>query len=47
MSLIFTVKNNPNKQACAFTDSGWNAPSMPHMGLSSVPAEEAEEKEVA
>ena len=47
MSLIFTVKNNPNKQPCAFSDSGWNVPNMPHMGLSSVPAEEAAEKEVA
>lgn len=50
VSLIFTIKNTPNTLACAFSNSGWTAtPSMPHMGLSPVPAPMPmdEEKEVA
>ena len=50
VSLIFTVKNNPNKQPCAFSDYGWTLqPGMPHMGLNPVPEPMPmeEEKEVA
>lgn len=49
VSVIFTVKNNPNQSPCAFTDCGWTAPNMPHMGLNPVPVPmpAEEEKEVA
>jgi len=49
LSLIFTVLNSPNRSSCAFSDSGWTAPNMPHMGLSPVPhpMPAEEEKEVA
>lgn len=44
-SVIFPVKNNPNKSPCAFTGSGWTAPNMPHMGLNPVPVPMPAEEE--
>lgn len=31
------VLANPNTMGCAFSDSGWNTPGMPHIGVSPVP----------
>lgn|SRR5579872_4895360 len=48
VSLIFTVRAHPNMEAGAFSDSGWNAPGMPHVGLSPLnTSKPEEEKEVA
>jgi hypothetical protein len=36
----------PNTLSCAFSDTGWDAPGMPHVGLSPFQAQK-QEKEVA
>jgi hypothetical protein len=40
------VLQNPNIAACAFSDTGWNTPGMPHITISPWPTEK-NEKEVA
>ena len=32
----------PNTNSCAFRDSGWNTPGMPHIGVNPIPEQEKE-----
>jgi hypothetical protein len=41
-----TVLGVPNTEPCAFSDTGWDAPGMPHVGLSPWPIRK-QEKDVA
>jgi|SRR5580658_8923970 hypothetical protein len=41
-----TVLDPPNAEPCAFSDTGWDAPGMPHVGLSPWPKRK-QEKDVA
>jgi hypothetical protein len=41
-----TVLANPNYSSCAFRDSGWNAPGMPHIIVTPSPLPQRE-KDVA